>query len=58
MCRRVGIDPLSGARTVRLLRKVGAVAVDSAAEAGSEHAGPRPPIARSARRCASACAPT
>jgi hypothetical protein len=38
MCRRVGIDPLSGARTVRLLRKVGAVAVDSTADAGSEHA--------------------
>lgn len=36
MCRRVGIDPLSGARTVRLLRQVGAVAVESAADAGSD----------------------
>jgi hypothetical protein len=40
MCRRVGIDPLSGARTVRLLRKVGAVAVDSAGDAGHDQADP------------------
>jgi hypothetical protein len=39
MCRRVGIDPLSAARTVRLLRKVGAVAVESG-EAGHDQPDP------------------
>jgi hypothetical protein len=44
MCRRVGIDPLSGARTVRLLRETNKLTIQRAGaqEAAAAEAGPPP----------------
>lgn len=43
LCRRVGLDPLSGARTVRLLRETGAIRIGrvTAPAAGSDEGGER-----------------